>query len=1043
MFVGKNVNPGAQGGSIAWMACNPIAANLMMMLLLVGGIWTAFTMQKEVDPQFELDIVNVSVAYPGAAPEEVEQGILLPVEEAVRGVPGIKEIRSTAREGSGSIRLELVNGVDRIKVFQDIDQAVAQIRTFPDEAERPEVNLRTRQREVMSIGLFGDSDIWTLRQLAEQVRDQLLNQPVITQVELSNVPDYVTHVEIPLDRLREFNLTLGEVARIIEQSSRDVAAGSVDTAAGQILLRVNERKQWSQQLAEVVVFSSDSGAPLKLGDIANIYDGFEEEGFHSQFNRHPSVELEIYRIGDQSPLEIAEAVQTVLNDLEATLLPGIEYRIDNNAAEDFSDRLELLVKNGALAVIIILVILSLFLEYRLSFWIMMGMAISFIGSFLALPVSGISINMVSMFGFLVALGIVVDDAIVVGENVYELRERGMDRMSAAIEGAREVARPVTFSILTNVVAFLPVLFLPGVTGNYWWPLPAVVIVVLLFSLGEALFILPAHLGHVAKRSQSAISEELHGWHNALSRGFSHWVDTRYRPFLEGCLRHRYITLTASLVILAVTAGYAASDHMGMMLMPEMASDEIEAGVSLPVGTTRDQAAAVANRVTEASYRMFEKHKLDRAAEGIKTNVRRETFIDVEIVMKPPDERDMSTAEVIALWRDEIGDIEGVDQITFEAERGPGSWHPDIAIDLSHTDIDVLARAGEAFFQRLDSFESTHDVNDNYDPGKAQMNFTLLPEGQALGLTPASVGRQVRDAFYGAVALRHLRGTNEIEVRVKLPEAEREDMRFLDDFVIRTSAGVEVPLMSVVEIDRGEAFRSIARRDGRRVITVSAKAEPKSAASGILKVVRDELLPELRAEFPGITWTFEGSQAEMRESTASLWGGFALAMGVIYALLAIAFRSYVQPVIVMLSIPFGMVGAILGHVILGYELSLVSLMGVVAVSGVVVNGALIMVHHANKNRENNLSAFEAIHEAGLRRFRPIVLTTLTTFGGLTPIILESSRQAYHLIPMAISLGFGIVFATSIMLVVVPCLYMILEDLRGVLPIADSRKANTPI
>ena len=386
MFVGKNVNPGAQGGSIAWMACNPIAANLMMMLLLVGGIWTAFTMQKEVDPQFELDIVNVSVAYPGAAPEEVEQGILLPVEEAVRGVPGIKEIRSTAREGSGSIRLELVNGVDRIKVFQDIDQAVAQIRTFPDEAERPEVNLRTRQREVMSIGLFGDSDIWTLRQLAEQVRDQLLNQPVITQVELSNVPDYVTHVEIPLDRLREFNLTLGEVARIIEQSSRDVAAGSVDTAAGQILLRVNERKQWSQQLAEIVVFSSDSGAPLKLGDIANIYDGFEEEGFHSQFNRHPSVELEIYRIGDQSPLEIAEAVQTVLNDLEATLLPGIEYRIDNNAAEDFSDRLELLVKNGALAVIIILVILSLFLEYRLSFWIMMGMAISFIGSFLALPV---------------------------------------------------------------------------------------------------------------------------------------------------------------------------------------------------------------------------------------------------------------------------------------------------------------------------------------------------------------------------------------------------------------------------------------------------------------------------------------------------------------------------------------------------------------------------------------------------------------------------------------------------------------------------------
>jgi multidrug efflux pump subunit AcrB len=755
------------------------------------------------------------------------------------------------------------------------------------------------------------------------------------------------------------------------------------------------------------------------------------------------VELEVFRIGEQSPLEIAEAVEVVLDDLETTLPPGIQYRIDNNAAEDFADRLALLLENGSLAVIIILVILSLFLEYRLSFWIMMGMTISFVGSFLALPAAGISINMISMFGFLVALGIVVDDAIVVGENVYEYRERGMDRMTAAIRGTRDVARPVTFSILTNIVAFLPVLFLPGVTGNYWWPLPAVVIVVLLFSLAEALFILPAHLGHVGKRRHSALGDELHGWHNAMARGFSHWVDTRYRPFLDLCLRHRYITLTTSIVILVVTAGYAWSDHMGMVLMPEMASDEIEAGVFLPVGTTRDQAAAVAERVTEASYRMFEEHDLYKTAEGIKTNVRGQTFIDVEIVMNPPGERELNTAEVIRLWRDEIGDIEGVDQITFEAERGPGSWRPDIAVDLSHANIDTLARAGAALRERLEAFQDTRDVNDNYDPGKAQLDFTLLPEGQALGLTPSAVGRQVRDAFFGAIAFRHLRGTNEIEVRVKLPEAEREDMRFLDEFVVRTPDGVEVPLMSVVDINQSEAFRSLERRDGRRIITVSTKVEPKSAANGILAVVRDELLPDLRAEFPGITWSFEGSQAEMRESTASLWGGFALAMGVIYALLAIAFGSYIQPLIVMMSIPFGVIGAVLGHIILGYDLSLVSLMGVVAVSGVVINGALIMVHHANRNREKKLSAYDAIHEAGLRRFRPIVLTTLTTFGGLTPIILETSRQAYHLIPMAISLGFGIVFATSIMLVVVPCLYMMLEDIKQLSARAKNQRSGDAI
>ena len=1016
-------------GLIAWMVHNSIAAHLIMFLLLGGGAWTAITMQKEVDPEFALDTVDVRVAYPGAAPAEVEQGILLPVEEAARGVPGIKEIRSTAREGSGSVQFELVSGVDRIKAYQDIDQAVAQIRTFPDEVEKPDVSLRTRQREVMSLGLYGPVDVWALRQLAEQVRDQLLNQPEITQVELGNVPDYVTHVEIPLEQLREYGLTLGEVANIIEQSSRDVAAGSIDTSAGEILLRVNERKLWSEQLRDVVVVSGATGGPVLLRDIARVYDGFEEEGFHSQFNRQPSVELEVYRVGTQSPLEIVEAVDRVWSTLEDTLPPGVQMRIDNNSAEDFGDRLNLLLKNGALAVIIILVILSLFLEVRLSFWIMMGMAISFVGSFLVLPMADISINMISMFGFLVALGIVVDDAIVVGENTYAYRQLGMSRIEAAVVGAQEVARPVTFSILTNVVAFLPVLFLPGVTGNYWWALPAVVITVLLFSLAEALFILPAHLGHIGKRSRGAVADELHGWHTAVSRGFSHWIDTRYRPFLDLCLRHRYVTLTASLVVLVVTSGYALSDHMGMVLMPEMAADEIEAGVSLPVGTTRDQAAAVADRITEASYRMFEEHDLYRAAEGIKTNVRGGTFIDVEIVMRPPDERDMSTAEVIQLWRDQIGDIEGVDQITFEAERGPGGWRPDIAIDLSHADIEVLAQAGEAFLRRLESFEATRDVGDNYDPGKSQLNFTLLPEGRALGLTSAAVGRQVRDAFFGAVALRQLRGTNEIEVRVKLPESERKDMRFLDDFVLRTPDGVEVPLMSVVNVDRGEAFRSIVRRDGRRVITVSSKVEPKSAAGGVLQVVREELLPQLRAEYPGLTWTFEGSQAEMRESTATLWGGFAMAMAAIYALLAVAFGSYTQPLIVMMAIPFGLVGAVLGHMLLGYDLSLVSMMGVVAVSGVVVNGALIMVDHANRSRREQLSAYEAIHQAGLRRFRPIMLTTMTTFGGLTPIILESSRQAYHLVPMAISLGFGIVFATTIMLVVVPCLYMMLDDLRG--------------
>ncbi|MFB6272955.1 MAG: efflux RND transporter permease subunit [Salinibacter sp.] len=1013
-------------GPIAFMAQNPIAANLLMVILIGGGLWTAYNMQKEVFPQYQLGVVQVSVAYPGAAPAEVEQGILRPVEEAIRGVEGIKEVSSTAQEGRGEVSIELVAGTDRMKAFQDINQAVNRIRTFPDDIEEPEVQLQSNQREVMSIGLYGKTDIWRLRKLAETVRDRLLSNDAITQVEIGNVPDYMTHVEIPRSRLRKYDLTLDEVANIIAESSEDIPAGAVETNSGEILLRVKERKQWAEQFGNVKVISSDVGSSVTLADLATITDGFEETGFHGQFNRQPTIDLQIYRVGEQSPLDIAAQAKSVMRSAQAGFPPGVKYRIDSNTADDYRDRMSLLVENGILAILIVLLILALFLDYRLAFWVMMGMAISFVGALLFLPVIDLSINMISMFGFLVVLGIVVDDAIVVGENVYEYRRQGMGLMEAAIEGARDMAKPVTFAILTNIIAFVPLLFIPGSTGKYWWPLPAVVIVVLVVSLLEALFILPAHLGHSSDTDRLAIGERLHRWQRAFARRFNRFVDTYYRWFLDTCLRHRYITLSAALSLLVVVGGYGYSDHMGMILMPEVAADEIEAGASLPVGTTPAQASKMARNLTDATHRMFEEHDLDRVADGIKTNVRGQSFIDIEIVMKPPTEREMTAQEVVELWRDEIGDVKGLDQIAFEAERGPGGYRQDISVDLSHSSIDVLEKASQAFFERVKSFEATRDVNDNYNRGKTQFDFHLLPEGRRLGLTPEMVGRQVRSAFYGALAMRQLRGTNEIEVRVKLPRKQRKDLHHLKDFVLQTPDGMEVPLMDVVKVERGQAFTTINRRDGRRVVTVSMDAQPANAVGRVLESIRTDVLPDLRSQFSGLTWSFEGSQADMRESTRMLWGGFALAMLVIYALLAVAFSSYLQPLIVMGAIPFGVVGAVIGHILLGYDLSLVSLMGVIALSGVVLNDSLIMIDYANKKRVDQ-SVFEAIHEAGLRRFRPIMLTTLTTFGGLTPIILETSRQATQLIPMAISLGFGIVFATSIILVLVPCLYLILEDL----------------
>lgn len=1015
-------------GAIAYMARNSIVANLLMVILFGGGLWTAFNIQKEVFPEFELDIVDVSVVYPGAAPEEVEKGILMPVEEAVRGVQGIKEIVSTAREGSGTIHIELLAGVNRMKAFQDIDQSVNRIRTFPDDIEQPIVRLLEQQREVMEIGIYGNADIWVLRNLAEQLRDILLSNPGITQVEFGNIPDYVTHVEIPRQKLREYGLTLRQVADLIVQSSEDVPAGAVETNAGEILLRMQERKQWAEEFGRIKVVTSENGGVVTLADIARITDGFEETGFHGQFNRQLSVGVEIYRVGKQSPLEIETTVKSILKDFEEALPPGVKYRIDSNSAEDYRERLWLLIKNGIMAVFIVLFILTLFLEYRLAFWVMMGMAISFIGGLIFLPVADISINMISMFAFLVVLGIVVDDAIVVGENVYEYRRSGMSSMKAAIRGAKDIARPVVFSIITTVIAFVPLLFIPGTTGKFWWPLSAVVIIVLTVSLFEALFILPAHLAHIGKKKTKGAGQWIERWQQGFARGFEKHLNKFYKPFLGFCLRNRYITLSIAFALLLVVGGYGYSDHIGIIMMPEVAADEIEAGVRLPVGVTPEQAARVANEITESTHRMFEKHNLYRVAEGIKTNVRGQNFVDVEIVMKPPDQHDMTAGEIIRLWRDEIGDIDGVDQITFEAERGPGGAQQAISIDLSHSDIDVLEKASRAFLERAGTFEATRDVSDNYNKGKLQFDFKLLPEGRNLGLTSNEVGRQVRDAFYGALAMRQLRGTNEIEVRVKLPLEERQDITNLENFVIRTPAGIEVPLMDVVTVEQGEAFTSINRRDGRRVVTVGMDVEPPGAVSRVMESFNKEVLPQLRADFPGTTWTFQGSQAEMRESMQVLGGGFMMALLVMYTLLAIAFGSYIQPLIVMAAIPFGIVGAVTGHIILGYDLSLVSLMGLLALSGVVVNDSLIMVDYANRHRGNQ-PAFEAIHEAGLRRFRPIVLTTLTTFGGLTPIILETSRQAYYLIPMAISLGFGIVFATSIILIIVPCLYLVLEDVKN--------------
>lgn len=1014
-------------GSVAWMAQHPIAANLLMFFLIGAGIWTTSHIQKEVEPESQLDQIEINVSYVGASPEEVEHSVLLPIEESIQSVTGIRQINSRAREGNARVEVELVSGIDRMQALQDVEQAINRIRTFPEEIDRPEITLNSTARQVISVILHGDLSQWDLRKLSEEVRDQLLSHPGITQVELDNAPRYVTHVEVSMDTLRQYQLTLNDIARKIDSSSRDVSAGVVETSSGEVLLKLKERRQWAKEWAEIELLNDLNGGVVKLGDIAQLRDSFEEGGIGSQFDQQSSAILDIFRVGAQSPSDIENAVLDTMHGIELSFPKGVSWKIYGNQAKNYRDRLNLLLKNGIMGLVIVLVILGLFLEVKLAFWVMMGMFISFIGGIFFLPFIGVSINMVSMFAFLVVLGIVVDDAIVVGENIHEHRQKGKSFLQAAIDGTREVASPVVFSILTSVVTFIPLLFIPGAQGKFWWSLPAVVIVILSVSLFEALYILPAHLSHGKQQTSTGLLYLLSSLQKKVSDALNSLIHHPYRWGLNLSLRYRYVTFFFSVCIIVIVLKYAFSAHMGWVNMPSVPADEIEAGVRLPIGTTPDQAIKVADDITKSTRRMFEKYELDRVAQGVTTNVRGGSFIDVEIIMRPPEEHDMTAAEVIQLWRDEIGEIPGVYQITFEAESGPGGWRQDINVNLSHNNVELLEKATMDFEKIAESYQNTFDVSHNYNKGKSQLDFVLKSEGKALGLTPNEVGRQLRSAFFGALAMRQPRGTNEVEVRVKLPREDRQDLATLDNFMLRTPAGLEVPLLDVVDLNPSEAFTSITRRNGLRSVAIGMDVEPSRAIRQVVEAFDQKELPKLRERYPGLTWAFTGNQEEMHNSTQSLKGGFLLALLVIYSLLAVSFGNYWQPLIVLSAIPFGIVGAVIGHIMLGFDISIISIMGVIALSGVVVNDSLIMIDYANRKRKTN-SALEAIQMAGLRRFRPILLTTLTTFAGLSPIIFETSLQAQYLIPMAISLGFGIVFATQIILFLVPCLYMIMEDIK---------------
>lgn len=1055
----RKLPPVPPGGPIAWMSRNHVAANILMAILIIGGLLFASRVKQEVFPDFSLDLISVSVPYPGASPEEVEQGILLSIEDGVRGLDGVKDVTSQANEGLGALSIELLTGADSQRALQDVKNAVDRIQSFPELAERPVVSLIEQRNQVLSLLIHGDVDESTIRNLAETTRDDLLQLDDVTLAELGAVRPLEIAIEIPQATLRELGLTLPQVAGIVRRTAIELPAGGVRTDGGEILLRTQERRDYAREYADIAVATTADGTIVRLGEIADIRDDFEETDQETFFEGRRAARVDVYRVGNETPQSVSDAVRGYLREHEADLPPGIGMTIWNDSSEIYRERMQLLIKNAFLGLALVLLILGLFLDPKLAFWVTLGIPISILGSFLFIPLTGASINMISLFAFIVTLGIIVDDAVVMGENIFEMRQKGYSFAEAAIVGARQIAGPITFAVLTNIVAFMPLFFVPGASGNLFLQIPSITVAVFVVSLVESLFILPAHLS--TPGSHSILWRALAVPNHYFSRALQWVIDVIYAPSVRVLVRFRYATFAGGLALLLLAVGTIAGGHLRFSFLPRIDSDVVTVQATLPFGVAVDRSREVQEVLLESARRTLEETGGPEISRGIFTQIGApiaagvggppEIFsssgshvVGIQVFLVPSGQRDISGVDFAEAWRANTPRLPGLESMTFNAQVEAGGGAP-VDIQLSHRDTEVLEAAAEELAGELEAYAGITDLDDGFARGKPQLSFRLKPEARSLGMTAADLAEQVRGAFYGSEALRQQRGRNEVKVLVRLPETERSTLQTVEELVLRTPGGGEIPLREAATIEEGRAYTRIERREGRRTLSVTADVDENvSNANKILAEVRENELPALLAKYPGLGYSLEGEQANQRDTFRALGMGFALAMLVVYGLLAVPFRSYWQPVIVMLSIPFGLIGAVVGHFLLGYGLSMISIFGLIALAGVVVNDSLVLVVTANEARdrkENDL--IEAVCLAGERRFRPILLTSLTTFFGLAPMIFETSMQARFLIPMAISIGFGILFATFIILGLVPAVYVILEDVkRGVAALVRAAGDDEP-
>ena len=1048
---------------IRWITTHPVAANLTMMFVIVAGLASANSVTQKVFPDFTLEIIAISVLYPGASPAEIEQSIVRPIEDQLSSIEGVDELTASAVEGRGSVQISLALGQDVTTRLDEVKSEIDRITVFPENAEEPIVVQASQPERMLELVLHGATGADVLKGEAERLKDALVRLPGVSFAQLGNALEDQVTVQVRREVLAAHGLTMQDIAARIGQSSLELPGGTLDTGTLSVPLRTLGRNFTRADFEAVVVATDERGGKLRLGDIATVVDGFEDVDFEASFDGEPSVSVDVYRVGAEQVLDLVDTTKRYLAEtFEPSLPEGIDVTVWQNEAQELQGRLDLLMRNAAIGLALVMLCLTLFLDFRLAAWAAAGIGVAFLATFIVMALFGMTINMISLFGFILAIGIVVDNAIVIGENVYKNAEEGLPAQEAAVVGTQRMAVPVIFSALTTVVAFTPLMQLPGLLGKFLGDIPKIVIIVLLLSLLQSLFILPRNLSSVNFSREHRPNILLRGLGRVRAR-----VDGVLRRFIAGPL-HRMLTfstrrwavpLATVVAMMTLTIGLVVHGHVRFSFFPAIDGSLVTADIEMSDGTSIARTKEVAMRVRDAA--LAAGGELDErlpelpgpAVEGVSVVIGRGAMdngpggaagisgtglANVVVRLLDAERRSFPNSDFETLWREGLGDIPGLRRLNLSSSIvGAGDA---IALELSLPDGRDIRPVVEEVRAELGRVSGVFDLRDDASAGRLEYTFALRDEARLYGVSTEDLALQVRGAFFGVEATRVQRGDDDVRVFVRLPDAERATLTDLLDTRIRTPAGDLVPLGTLARIEEGRSASEILRRDGRTITTVGGDVDAATITAGEANAyIRDEILPALGERYPELIVEFGGEQRTQGNAGAALGQAFAFALLVIFALLALIFRSYVQPIIVMAAIPLGLIGAVLGHLLVGIPLGLLSIIGIIGLSGVVINNSLVMVDLYNEYLGAGFGTRHAVIEGTKDRFRPILLTSVTTFLGIYPLIMETSLQAQFLIPLAVSIGYGVLFGTLIIVLAVPALFIAQSKLfRTYLPDAEAER-----